>query len=109
MGSKLPGTYQDTSYGTPALKIRKKLLVRVHQSENAYVMRVASTDQQRQLIHEEPDVFYITDHYKGHAWVLVRPEVEEIGFFTLLMQAWRQFASQVEIDKYHQHHAQDDA
>jgi hypothetical protein len=61
------------------------------------------------LVNEEPDVFYITDHYKGHAWVLVRPEIEEGGFFTLLVQAWRQFASQTEIDRYEQSDVQDDA
>lgn len=108
MGSSLPGIYQDTSYGTPALKIKKKLLVRAHQSENAFVIRVASTDQQRQLIDSEPDVFYITDHYKGHAWVLVRPGIEDIGFFRLLEQAWRHFASQAEIELYDQSRMQDE-
>jgi len=67
----LPGVEDGTSYGTPALKVRGKLLARVHQSIDCLVLRSDILDRQI-LMQAAPDVFFITDHYRNHPWVLVR-------------------------------------
>ncbi len=38
LAKKLPGTTEQTSYGTPALKVGKKLFLRLHQKEDAIVV-----------------------------------------------------------------------
>jgi hypothetical protein len=41
-----PGIEDSTSYGTPALKVRGKLLARVHQSGECFVLRADLLDRE---------------------------------------------------------------
>jgi len=41
-----PGVEDSTSYGTPALKVRGKLLARVHQSGECFVLRADLLDRE---------------------------------------------------------------
>ena len=93
-----PGVEQSTSYGTPAFKVRKKLLVRVHQKERALVMKVESLDEQEALIAMDPRVFYITDHYEGHPWVLARTSrIRKTQAREIFEAAWRAEASKKQL------------
>ena len=89
----LPGVELGTSYGTPALKARGRLFARLHQSEDALVLRASALDRQI-LMQSQPGTFYITDHYRDHPWVLVRLSAvarEELP--QLLERAWRGVAA----------------
>ncbi len=97
LAARLPGTEESTSYGTPAIKVRKKLLLRLHDKEDAIVLLLASVDEQQALIAQDPMTFYITDHYAGYAAVLVRPTVPEDVFFDLMERRWRQLASKAQL------------
>src|SRR5271168_3390685 len=66
-----PGIEDGTSYGTPALKVRGKLLARLHQSGECLVLRTDLLDREI-LMQSDAQVFFITDHYRGYPWVLVR-------------------------------------
>ena len=66
----LPGIETATSYGTPALKARGKLLVRVKDAETLVFM--CPQDEKAFLMEADPDVFYETDHYRGYPAVLLR-------------------------------------
>ena len=100
MAAKLPGTEVSTSYGTPAIKVGKKLVLRMHQKEDAIVMLLDSVDEQQALMVEDPMAFYITDHYAGYAAVLVRPTVEEATFVKLLEKSWRRVARKSDLAAY---------
>ncbi len=89
-----------SSYGTPAIKVGKKLVLRMHQKEDAIVMLLSSVEEQQMLIARDPMVFYITDHYKGYPAVLVRPTIEESGFRELMEVAWRRVATRGDIADY---------
>ena len=52
LAKSLPGTSVSTSYGTPAIKVGKKLLLRLHQKEDAIVVLLGSVEEQQQLIAE---------------------------------------------------------
>src|SRR5580704_18797056 len=67
----LLGVEDSTSYGTPALKVRGKLFARLHQDGECFVLRTSILDRQI-LMQIDPETFFITDHYRGHPWVLVR-------------------------------------
>lgn len=100
LASSFPGIEESTSYGTPALKVGKKLVLRMHDKEDAIVLLLDSVELQQQLIAEDPMAFYITDHYKGYAAVLIRPTVEEATFKELLEQSWRRVARQKDLQEF---------
>jgi len=88
----LPGVEEGTSYGTPALKLKGKLLVRFHQDGESLVVPIDFTDR-KALIAEQPETFYLTDHYLSHPWVLVRLSTVRVDQLPdLLRQAWRRVA-----------------
>ncbi|MEM1231861.1 MAG: MmcQ/YjbR family DNA-binding protein [Pseudomonadota bacterium] len=97
LAARLPGTEESTSYGTPAIKVRKKLLLRLHQKEDAIVLLLDTVDEQQALIAQDPMTFYITDHYDGYAAVLVRPTVPEEVLFELMVRRWQQLASKAQL------------
>jgi hypothetical protein len=96
----LPGIEQSTSYGTAALKIRGKLLARLHQSGECFVLRADLLDREI-MIQSDPEVFFVTDHYRDHPWVLVRfAAVEPGALCELLERAWRLVAPKTLLARY---------
>jgi hypothetical protein len=86
---KLLGVEDSTSYGTPALKVRGKLFARLHQDGECFVLRTNILDRQI-LLQIDPEVFFITDHYRGYPWVLVRfSAIQSNVLPELLERAWR--------------------
>ena len=60
-----------TSYGTPAIKIGGKLVARLKEDGDSLV--VGTTFEERaEMMADDPDTYYITDHYLKYPWVLVR-------------------------------------
>lgn len=66
----LPNVEDGTSYGTPALKVKKKLMVRLR--EDGDVVFVLGFDKRDMLMAARPEAFYTTDHYRDYPSVLVR-------------------------------------
>lgn len=88
----LPGVEDGTSYGTPALKVRGKLFVRLKEDGETIVLRCGAFDRAH-LLATAPDVFFLTDHYRDHPWVLVRlAAVPAARLPEFLTEAWRQVA-----------------
>jgi len=75
IGLQFPGVVESTAYGSPALKVRGKLLacVPTHRSAEPGSLAVrVDFDDRAQLLAEAPDLYYVTDHYDGYSAVLVR-------------------------------------
>ena len=71
IASSLGDVERSTSYGTPAIKLRGKLVARLKEDGDSLV--VGTTFEERtEMIAADPDVYYITDHYLNFPWVLVR-------------------------------------
>ena len=88
----LPGVEEGMSYGTPAWKVKGKLFARQHQDGESLVISV-DFDQREMLMAEQPETFYITDHYLNYPWVLVRlAKVRVDQLPDVLRQAWRRAA-----------------
>ena len=71
LASPLPDVEESTNDGTPALKVNRKMFVRLHQDGENLVARCEKKERDR-LIRENPDVFHVTEHYIGYPYVLVR-------------------------------------
>jgi len=67
----LPEVEESTSYGTPALKVRGKLMVRLKEDGSTVVLRTTWEERER-LMTLQPEVFFVTDHYRAYPWVLMR-------------------------------------
>jgi hypothetical protein len=89
LGLAMPGVEEGTSYGTPALKATGKLIARLREDGETLVVRIED-DARDLLLRSDPETFFMTDHYVGHPWVLVRlPRVERAALATLLEEAVR--------------------
>jgi hypothetical protein len=73
----LPEVEDSMSYGTPALKRKKKLMVRLR--EDGDVVFVVRFDKRDLLITARPEAFYTTDHYRDYPSVLVRLSKVSLG------------------------------
>jgi hypothetical protein len=94
LASHLPGIEEGTSYGTPALKVKKKLLARMKEDGETAVIPAGSIDEKEFLIATEPEVYFQTPHYFAGPHVLVRlPVVTDNRLREMLEAAWRRAAS----------------
>jgi hypothetical protein len=94
LGGALPDVVDGTAYGAPALKFGGKLLACVPTNKsadaNSIVVRI-DPEQRAELLRQEPDVYYITDHYAPHPLVLVRLSKIGHGDLKALLRDARRF------------------
>jgi hypothetical protein len=89
-----PEVEDGTSYGTPALKVRKKMLVRLKEDGDSLVMPDVPRDERDMLVESQPKVFYFTDHYKDYPFVLIRlSKAKRAAIEPLLRRRWQALAS----------------
>src|SRR5689334_14935504 len=60
----LPGTVETLWFNKPAVFIHGQFLTKVHDKEDAMVLRVGSMEMRDMMLEAEPKLFYITDHYR---------------------------------------------
>lgn len=75
LGLSLPDVVDGTAYGAPALKLDGKLLACIPTNKSAEANSLAvkiEPEHRVELLRQQPDVYYITDHYAPHPTVLVR-------------------------------------
>lgn len=89
----LAGVLESTSYGTPALKVGKKLLARLREDGETMVLHVGSEEARDLLMSADPQVFFTTDHYAGYPLVLVRlPHAKREALTEIIAEAHRGLA-----------------
>ncbi len=100
----LPGVEDGTSYGTPALKVRGKLFLRLR--EDGETLVVPADDAAREYwMKIDPDAFFMTDHYVGYDRLLVRlPRVRETALKAVIESGWRRVAPLRLIAAQHREH-----
>jgi len=87
-----PEVVESTSYGTPALKVRGKLMLRLKEDDETLVCRTTWEERERRLA-LEPDIFFLTDHYREYPWVLLRlPIATRTVLDGAIEHAWLQSA-----------------
>jgi hypothetical protein len=89
-----PEVEDGSSYGTPALKVRNKLLARLREDNDSLVMLGVAQDEREMLIESPPKIFYFTDHYRDYPIVLIRlSKAKRAVVEPLLRRRWRELAS----------------
>ena len=96
-----PEVEDGSSYGTPALKVRKKMLVRLKEDRDSLVMPGVPQDERDMLVESQPKVFYFTDHYRDYPMVLIRlSRAKRATVEPLLRRQWRALASKAALKQY---------
>jgi hypothetical protein len=75
LGREFPDLQESTMYGSPALKLGKRLVacLAIHRSAEPGSLVVRTDFEQRSaLLSDDPETYYVTDHYAKHPVVLVR-------------------------------------
>ena len=75
LGRDFPDLQESSMYGSPALKLGKRLVacLAIHRSAEPRSLVVRTDFEQRAaLLTDDPGTYYVTDHYVKHPVVLVR-------------------------------------
>jgi hypothetical protein len=90
LGRALPDVEEGTWYRTPALNVRGRSFVRLKEDGRSVVFILESVDEQQFLLESQPDVYFITDHYRGYPAVLARLAALRVAECRLrLKRGWR--------------------
>ncbi len=84
----LPETIEKPSYGMPGFRVKERLFARIARSMACSSSGVSEAEKNF-LIRAEPEKFFTTPHYDGHAMVLVRLAGVERGELELVAESWR--------------------
>lgn len=97
----MPGTEQSTSYGTPAIKVKGKLLSRLRtEAEGSLALRCGILDRQI-LLQSDPESFFLTDHYRDYPWILVRlDKISKSSLTEVVSRGWRLLVPKKLLDEF---------
>jgi hypothetical protein len=97
----LPETTEKPSYGTPGFRVKDRLFARIREEGDVLVIWCDSLDEKEFLIGAEPEKFFTTPHYDGHAMVLVRlGAVDRAELAELLEDSWRLRAPKRVVERF---------
>lgn len=92
LARELPEVSEASWYRTPALKVAGKGFVRL-KTDDVVVFVLGSLDQQELLLQARPELYFLTDHYRGWPSVLARLSLlDEAEARQRLSESWRQRA-----------------
>ncbi|MCB2106865.1 MAG: MmcQ/YjbR family DNA-binding protein [Rhodobacteraceae bacterium] len=99
MFDALPGVVEGPCYGTPGFRVKGKLIARLWEDNKTLVVRIDPTERDV-LIDVEPAVYFLTDHYRGHPWILINlKKIKAADLKRRLETAWRARAPKPLISK----------
>ena len=97
---ELPEVDVSTSYGTPALKVRRKLFARLHEDSEHLVLFVDLMEREA-LVQSSPTSFLVTPHYRDWPMVLVNlARVDPDELRELVIESWRRRAPKRLVSQY---------
>jgi len=98
---KLPGTEASTSYGTPSVKVKGKILSRLRtEAEGALAIYCDFLDREM-LLQADPEVFFLTDHYRNYPMILIRlDKIRADALPDLVERAWRMRAPKKLVNEF---------
>ena len=94
-----PGVTEGLSWGTRALKVRDKMLVRWREPD--VIVLYCDPDEKEILKQALPEVYFETDHYRGSSYLLARiSAIDPDDLRTRLERRWRELATKKMVADY---------
>jgi hypothetical protein len=97
-----PGVEEGTTFGAPVFKVKKGMLAceAGHEPAGILALKVGVVEAEF-LIEAEPEIYYLTDHYRSWGGVLIRmSETSPKAFRYVFEKAWRRLASTRDVSAY---------
>lgn len=91
---ELPGVEESRSYGTPAIKVKGKILARLRSEAEGGLAILCDFPERESLMEADPSVFYVTDHYAD--WPMVLINLEKVPWDmmpSIIEDGWRRAAT----------------
>ena len=97
----LPGAEESTCYGTPAVRVKGKILSRLRiEAEGGLALRCDFLDRQI-LLQSNPDAFFLVDHYRNSPAILIRlNRIGRVELSDVVTRAWRIVAPKRLVEAY---------
>ena len=101
LAQRFPGVELDTSYGTPAIRVKGKFMARLRTEAEGWLAIRCEFLLRDILLNAEPDVFHLTNHYRSYPFVLVDlKKIRKAALLDVLEQGWRMSASKRLLREY---------
>lgn len=95
---RFPGTEESTSHeGTPSIKVRGKLMCRLHDSGAFFSIRL-TFELRDQYLDSHPEIFHLPEHFKPYPYIAMWLEGYNKKLLQEILEAsWRVLASKKQI------------
>jgi hypothetical protein len=94
----MPEAEEYICYGTPAFRVKKKLMARIREDGKTLAIH---SEEREAWMKKDPDIFFITDHYRNYPMLLVNLSlVKHDDLKTLFLDAWKQIAPKRLLKEY---------
>jgi hypothetical protein len=98
---RFPGVEVETSYGTPALKVKGKFMARLRTEAEGWLAIRCEFLERDMLLAAAPQVFHLTDHYRNYPAILVDLDAISRGALEgIIENGWRMSASKKAIREF---------
>ena len=88
----LPGVEESLTFGSPSLKVSGKFLAQMWRDGTSLILSIEIVEREMWL-NVEPDIFFITDHFRDWPGVLIRmDQIDDDLLSDLIEKAWRRRA-----------------
>lgn len=96
-----PGNQDSISHnGTPSIKIRGKLLCRLHE-EGKFIPIQVGFELREQLLENYPEYFHLPDHYVKYPYVALWAHCHDRALIRdTLQKAWERLASKKQLEQW---------
>ena len=89
LAASLPEVEDSTAYGKPALRVGGKVFACISREGDDVLAARVGFEEREFLLGSDPETFYVTPHYDGYPWVLVRlGAVKQDQLRDVLTEAW---------------------
>lgn len=96
-----PGTEEGISHeGTPSVKVRGKLMCRLHDSGEFIPIRL-DFDIRDKYLDSHPEIFHLPDHFKGYPYICMWIHQYDRNLLKeILEESWKGLATKKQIKEY---------
>lgn len=98
---QFPGTEESLSHeGTPSVKVRGKLMCRLHDNGEFIPIRL-NFEVRDKYLDSHPEIFHLPDHFKAYPYICMWLNSYDTKLLTeVLEQSWRALASKKQIKEW---------
>ena len=98
---QFPGVVESRSYGTPAIKVKERLIARLRSEAEGGLALRCNVIKREMLLMSAPETFYITDHYENSSYILINLGTANWNAMPdIIERAWLLIASPKLIKEY---------